>query len=136
MGVLEWLGYGGQDSEYYFRKFRKIKTRITNVIGIDDYETYKLSFSENSFSDSISQFVFNEDIDISELTDNLGRPLTELYLTTIKTDSDSLFSSVSSGIDTPFMDILISSNNTNPHLRNVPVINRIHNGTTPPHTYH
>jgi hypothetical protein len=29
------------------------------------------------------------------------------------------------------MDILISSNNTNPHLRNVPVINRIHNGTTP-----
>jgi hypothetical protein len=54
-----------------------------------------------------SQFVFNEDIDISELTDNLGRPLTELYLTTIKTDSDSLFSSVSSGIDTPFMDILI-----------------------------
>jgi hypothetical protein len=24
--------YGGQDSEYYFRKFRKIKTRITNVI--------------------------------------------------------------------------------------------------------
>jgi hypothetical protein len=73
--------YGGQDSEYYFRKFRKIKTRITNVIGIDDYETYKLSFSENSFSDSISQFVFNEDIDISELTDNLGRPLTELYLT-------------------------------------------------------
>jgi hypothetical protein len=77
-----------------------------------------------------SQFVFNEDIDISELTDNLGRPLTELYLT-IKTDSDSLFSSVSSGIDTPFMDILISSNNTNPHLRNVPVINRIHNGTTP-----
>jgi hypothetical protein len=70
-------------------------------------------------------------ISISELTDNLGRPLTELYLTTIKTDSDSLFSSVSSGIDTPFMDILISSNNTNPHLRNVPVINRIHNGTTP-----
>jgi hypothetical protein len=55
--------YGGQDSEYFFRKFRKIKTRITNV-GIDDYETYKLSFSENSFSDSISQFVFNEDIDI------------------------------------------------------------------------
>jgi hypothetical protein len=42
MGVLEWLGYGGQDSEYYFRKFRKIKTR-TNVIEIDDYETYKLS---------------------------------------------------------------------------------------------
>jgi hypothetical protein len=56
--------YGGQDSEYYFRKFRKIKTRITNVIGIDDYETYKLSFSENSFSDSISHFFFNEDIDI------------------------------------------------------------------------
>jgi hypothetical protein len=84
---------------------RKIKTRITNVIGIDDYETYKLSLVR--IHSMIQSLNFNEDIDISELTDNLGRPLTELYLTTIKTDSDSLFSSVSSGIDTPFMDILL-----------------------------
>ena len=119
--------FGGQESEYYFRKFRKIKTRNTPVMENDDYETYPLAFSENIYTDKISQFVFNEDIDVTDLTDNLGRPLSELYLTVIKTDSNGLFGDVSSGIETPFISKLNTSN-TNTYLKNVPAINKIHNG--------
>ena len=126
---------GGQESEYYFRKFKKIKTRSSNLIESDDYELYKLAFSKNIYDDEITQFTFNEDIDISGLVDNLGRPLSELYLTMIKTDSDGLFSSVSSGIETPFLTRLTTSN-VNPYLRVIPSINRIHNGGALPFPSH
>jgi hypothetical protein len=127
--------FGGQESEYYFRKFRKVKTRNTPVIESDDYETYPLAFSQNIFNDKISQFVFNEDIDVSDLTDNLGRPISELYLTIIKTDSNGLFSQISSGIETPFLPELNTSN-INTFLLDVPVINKIHNGVTLPFVTH
>jgi len=127
--------FGGIESIYYFRKFRKIKTRNSQFIKEGDYESYKLAFSENYFSDVISQFSFNEDIDISELVDNLGRPLSELYLTIIKTDSNNLFSNVSSGIETPFIPILNTSD-FNIYLVDIPVINRIHNGGASPFQSH
>ncbi len=127
--------FGGKESEYYFRIFRKIKTRNASVIETDDYETYQLSFSENIYSDTISQFVFNEDIDVDGLTDNLGRPISEIYLTTIKTDSNNLFGIVSSGFETPFISNLNTSN-TNTYLLDVPAINKIHNGGTSPFTSH
>lgn len=123
--------FGGVESEYYFRKFKKVKTRVSPTIETDDYEIYRLGFSNNVFSDNNTQFVFNEDVDVSELKDNLGRPLSELYLTIIKTDSNNLFSSVSSGIETPFLPIL---NTNTPFLLNVPTINKIHNGNGIPFT--
>lgn len=125
----------GIESEYYFRKFKKVKARNTAMVERDDYETYKLAFSENSFSDAITQFVFNEDINVSDLKDNLGRPLSELYLTVVKTDSNGLFSNVSSGIETPFI-LELTTSDTNTYLRNIPAINRIHNGGTSPFTSH
>ena len=125
----------GVESEYYFRRFRKIKTKLSPVIETDDYETYKAGFSENFFNDSLVQFVFNEEIDVSDLTDNLGRPLSELYFTTIKTDSNSLFSNISSGIETPFMEKLNTSG-TNGFLRDIPAINKIHNGGASPFQTH
>ena len=124
----------GVESEYYFRKFRKIKTRSSQIIESDDYEIYKLAFSENVYNDNITQFVFNEDIDITDLVDNLNRPVSELYLTIVKTDSNGIFSSVSSGIETPFIPSLTSVTNT--YLLNVPAINRIHNGSTLPFPTH
>ncbi len=132
--------FGGVKSTYYFRIFRKIKTRNMPVIETDDYETYPLAFSENIYTDSISQFVFNEDIDVSDLTDNLGRPLSELYLTIIKTSSSGttnnpLFTSVSSGIETPFIAELNTSN-INTYLQNIPAINKIHNGGSLPFPSH
>lgn len=125
----------GVESEYYFRKFRKIKTRATAVIETDDYETYQVGFSENFFNDQIIQYVFNEDIDVSDLTDNLGRPLSEIYLTMIKTDSNNLFTNVSSGIETPFMNRLNTSN-INTYLKDIPAINKIHNGGALPFPTH
>ena len=133
--------FGGQESEYYFRLFRKIKTRNMAIIEPDDYETYKLAFSENIYADKITQFVFNEDIDVSSLTDNLGRPLSELYLTIIKTNGASgfrstpLFTNVSSGIETPFIQKLNTSN-VHTYLQNIPAINKIHNGGTLPFPTH
>jgi hypothetical protein len=125
-----------KESLYYFRIFRKIKTRNTPVIETDDYETYRLAFSENSYQDDITQFVFNEDIDVSDLVDNLGRPLTELYLTVIKTNSNGLFTQVKSGIELPFIPQLNTSNTSNPHLLDIPVINKIHNSTILPFPSH
>jgi DNA-binding protein Fis len=127
---------GGIESDYYFRIFQKIGTRNTTYLENDDYETYPAAFSENYFNDSISQFVFNEDINVSGLTDNLGRPLSQLYLTIIKTNSNNLFTNVSSGIETPFLDNLLTSNTTNTYLKTVPVISRIHNGGSLPFPSH
>lgn len=121
----------GIESEYYFRKFKKIKTRTSQIIENDDYEVYPAAFSENLFNDQNYQFVFNEDIDVSNLKDNLGRPLTELYLTVFKTDSKNLFTNVKSGLEIPFLPKLLTSNN-NIYLKDVPAINLIHNGPNTP----
>jgi hypothetical protein len=120
------------ESEYYFRLFTKIKTKSSPVIENDDYETYQAGFSENFFNDQIIQFVFNEDIDVSDLTDNLDRPLSEIYLTMVKTDSNQLFTQVKSGIETPFI-FNLTQTNVLPYLKDVPVINRIHNAPLLPY---
>lgn len=119
--------FGGFESEYYFRLFKKIKTRNSPIIEVDDYEIYKLAFSENAYYDSLTQFVFNEDIDTNNLVDNLGRPLSELYLTILKTSSNDLFTEILTGLETPHMDFLNTSP-TNTYLQKIPVINKIHGG--------
>ena len=122
-----------EECVYYFRKFKKIKTKSSIVIEPDDYEIYNASFSQNLFNDRLQQFIFNEDIDITDLKDNLGRPLSQLYLTIIKTNSNNLFSRVSSGLELPFFTQY--NNNNNPqHILNLPVIQKIHNGSGAPFT--
>lgn len=44
----------------------------------------RLAFAKNAYSDEIAQIVFTDDIDISNIHDNLQRPLSTLYLTIIK----------------------------------------------------
>ncbi len=124
--------FGGQESEYYFRKFKKINNSSGNMLSINEYDIYNLSFSKTIFDDPINQFVFNSDIDISNLVDNLGRPLTEMFLTIIKTDSDGLFTKVDSGIDSPLIPKLLESDYYS-YLQKIPIINRIHNGVTIPY---
>lgn len=87
----------GQESEYYVRVFKK----LLQTDG--DYEMYQLAFSNNIFNDPNYQFVINEDIDIDGLVDNLGRPLSELYLTMIKTGSGGMFHKTQSGFDLEFI---------------------------------
>jgi hypothetical protein len=120
---------------YYFRIFTKIKTKTAPIIESDDYETYQAGFSENFYNDPITQFVFNEEIDVSNLKDNLGRPLSEIFLTTIKTSSNNLFTKVSSGIETPFISSLNNSGQLT-WLLDVPVIQKIHNGGSLPYQSH
>jgi hypothetical protein len=44
----------------------------------------RLAFAKNIYSDGIGELVFTDDIDISNIKDNLGRPITDLYITFIK----------------------------------------------------
>ena len=120
--------FGGVESKYYFRKFRRVPINDGSLIAKEDYNIYKLGFSQNYFYEDMTQFIFNEDINVKDLKDNLGRPISELYLTLIKTDSNRLFGLVSSGIETPFIPKLNTSE-FNTYLLDVPVINKIHNST-------
>jgi len=63
---------------------------------IDTYSSYeyefestvsRLAFAKNIYSDDIGEVVFTDDINVANLKDNRGRPLTSLYLTLIKNNS-------------------------------------------------
>lgn len=47
----------------------------------------RLAFAKNIYTDEIGQVVFTDDIDIANIKDNLGRPLTEIYMTIIKNNA-------------------------------------------------
>lgn len=92
--------YFGNETKYYLRKFRKIKMFSTQKeMEPDDYELYPVGFAVTSYNDKLFQLIINEDIDISNLKDNLGRPLSEIYVTILKTDSSSTFTKVMDGFD-------------------------------------
>lgn len=87
----------GEESEYYVRKFRKL------MLNEKDYEIYPLAYSKTIFNDEVYQMVINEDIIIGGILDNLGRPLSEIYLTFVKTNSDNTFGPVKTGFDLEFI---------------------------------
>lgn len=72
----------GFECEYYFRKFKKIKVNGKNLKNTIN----KLAFSETIYGDDVSQLVFTDDIDVENLRDNRNRPITELFLTILKTN--------------------------------------------------
>lgn len=83
----------GGTCEYYFRKFKKIPN--VNRIFIDSVNNSgttkqfnstlnKMGFSRNIYRDTIAQLLFNDDIDLSGLKDNLGRKVGEIFLTIVK----------------------------------------------------
>lgn len=96
----------GQELEYYVRIFSRLPNWKYSDTKPNEYEIYKknsdliyknqivdcefenhiskLAFSKNIYNDDITEIVFTDDIDISYLKDNLGRPLTEIYLTIFK----------------------------------------------------
>lgn len=131
----------GEPSNYYFRLFEKVKMRTTPAIEDDDYEIYPLNFSNNIYNDGITQMVLNEDIDVSNLTDNLGRPLSELYLTIIKTEGNQLnsgfngFTDIKSGIEVPFMPE-VQATSLGDYRQDIPDIRRIHDGGILPTVSH
>jgi len=97
----------GIECEYYVRIFSKIPNfKFASADTSSEYALYKdngkvideyqdskydfeshpsrLAFAKNIYSDDIGEIVFTDDIDISNLKDNLGRPLSSIYLTFVK----------------------------------------------------
>ena len=90
-------------SDYYVRVFSALTTDYV------DYEIYPAAFGVNYFYDKEAAFYFKNDIDVKDIRDNLGRPLSELFLTIIKNDEDA---DILSGSHVYWMDI--QSNATPP----------------------
>ncbi len=51
-----------------------------------DFENHvsRLAFAKNIYTDEVGEVVFTDDINIANLKDNLGRPLSSIYLTIVK----------------------------------------------------
>lgn len=90
--------------KYYIRQFRRLpnfhNTAYSNLNKIDDAtieeilktndfnsSVNKLAFSKNAYGDDLAQIVFNDIIDTTGLRDNLGRELSEVYLTILKNNA-------------------------------------------------
>lgn len=102
----------GFQCEYYFRKFKKFNGKYKSTLN-------RLAFANTVYGDEVSQLVYTDDLDIDGYVDNLGRPLTEVYLTILKTNRgytkwyqegncrdesveySHVFGSITSGIDMP-----------------------------------
>lgn len=116
----------GQESVYYLRKFKKLMIN-------GDYEMYPLAFSKSIFGDQNYQFIINNDIDVEGLTDNLGRPLSELYVTFIKTNSNGMFGPIKAGLDLEDLPGNIGDNSNQIKLSNA---RQLHDGLNTPFTSH
>jgi len=109
------------DSKYYIRKFRKIPNFIDDTEKITEdnidvklltgktsfvNEAYQPGFSRNIYNDGMYQIQYLDDVDVNLLKDNLGRPLSEIFLTVIKkniidgnNEPANIFTRITSGID-------------------------------------
>lgn len=74
----------GNECQYYFRKFKKLKTVNNEDI---KSEINKIAFGKNIYGDDVAQIIFTDDININGLVDNNNRPLSKVYFTVIKRNS-------------------------------------------------
>ena len=102
----------GVECEYYIRQFRKVPnfkfsseqlsldvatnnaaflrfvennaTEDDGTMTLFDSDTYRLAFSKTIYGDDVAQVTFLDNVNIENLVDNLGRPLTEIYATVVK----------------------------------------------------
>lgn len=47
----------------------------------------KLGFAQTAYGDEVTELVYTDDVNVSYLKDNLGRPLSEIYLTFVKNNA-------------------------------------------------
>ena len=90
----------GKDCQYYFRVFKRIPNfKDTNVNAdsevtdsdirahcLDGFDSAlnKVAFERSIYNDNAVQIIFNDDIDLTGLRDNLGREVSEVFLTLVK----------------------------------------------------
>ena len=108
----------GIDCKYYLRQFRKLpnlnlcasnpddglsEEEINNTPTVFGSTLSKMAYSENIFSDKIAQILYDENVVLTGIRDNMGRPLSEIYLTIVKknksNEASSCFGDVDSGFD-------------------------------------
>ena len=65
-------------SDYYVRTYKSITTSKT------DYDLFPASYATTIYGDEEVGFNFKTDVDVGDLRDNLGRPLSEIFLTICK----------------------------------------------------
>lgn len=86
--------------KYYFRKFKRIPNFKNTDVYVDNYvsknevEEYcnvnfnstinSMGFSRTIYNDINAQLLFNDDINLKGLRDNLGREISNIYLTIVK----------------------------------------------------
>lgn len=105
--------YNDTPSEYYFRIFKKIpnfkfkkeeltahkgvvlkeyidyinnncRNKDNNILFDFTMENSRFGFASSVYNDNVTQLIYNDDIDLNNIIDNLGRPVNEIYLTIIK----------------------------------------------------
>ena len=90
----------GRPCKYYFRIFKKVpnfaRTNVYNDNYVSDAEIEdnmdngynstinKMAFERTIYNDNKVQIIYNDDINLRCLRDNLGRKLSEVYLTIVK----------------------------------------------------
>ena len=77
--------YNGMESKYYMRKMKRIDYDVDAYYD-EDFERYKLAFADTIYGDDITQITFTNTVSIKDKRDNLGRPLSELFVTIVKTN--------------------------------------------------
>ena len=63
--------------QYYIREFKKINKQPHSLMN-------RLAFSNTIFNDNIMQIIYDENVNLTDLKDNLGRGLSEIFITFIK----------------------------------------------------
>lgn len=101
----------GEQCKYYVRIFSRLpnlswgtddpseafaySTDNKGILNVDKYATStyshassltKLGYSKNAYNDPIAQIVYTDDINLEGIKDNLGRPLTSIYISFMKTN--------------------------------------------------
>lgn len=74
----------GAVCKYYFREFKRIQNLKNNGDINFNSSINSLGFSKNIYSDTVTQILYNDDIDITGIKDNLGRNVSEIFLTIVK----------------------------------------------------
>ena len=84
--------YSSGDTSNKYEIYRQRDNKDTrNLIDIYQHQEYdfeshvsRLAFARNIYTDEVGEIVFTDDIDLSFIEDNLGRPLSEIFLTIVK----------------------------------------------------